>query len=78
MVASNPERASRGGAVPGTTKSYSSHGRGVDVALSSFDPGYNLLSDYEGGEGASESITQADLIRGYVASGRLVGGGGKK
>jgi hypothetical protein len=62
----NPERAARGGAVEGTTKTDTSHsvGNAIDVGLTSFDAGYDMYLGY---------AQDADLRRGYMSYGVGVG-----
>lgn len=72
MPRSNPDRESRGGSVPGMTKGHAIHGQAPDVAASCFDPGYSLDNTFNAGDGEN-AMNKADLIRGYVCSGRLVG-----
>jgi hypothetical protein len=72
MPKDNPTRRCQGGSVPGYTKSAATNGRGIDVAVQAFDPGYSLETTFEGGDERNR-MSQADLIRGYVATGRLIG-----
>ena len=70
---SNPDRASRGGDVPGQTKTdiNGAVGSALDVADASFDPGYDLedsLCDMTPG-----FVSVADLKRGYASYGVSVG-----
>jgi hypothetical protein len=74
MPKDNPSRSSQGGSVPGFTRSAATNGEGIEVAVASFDPGYTEESKYLGE--ATDRIVQADLIRGYIATGRLVNGRG--
>lgn len=73
----NPERASRGGDVPGTTRTDvdGAVGSPIDVATASFEPGYDeaLEETLEAGY-----ISKADLKRGYGSYGVVIGEGRPK
>ena len=64
----NPERASRGGDVPGTTRTdvEGAVGSPITVAEASYDPGYPLGDSLE-------YETMADLKQGFVSYGVAVG-----
>jgi hypothetical protein len=66
MKMSNPDRSSRGGDVPGSTKidMTGAVGSAIDVSESSFDPGYDIELGYTNG---------ADLKRGFCNYGIGVG-----
>ncbi len=67
---SNPERATRGGDVEGTTKTDVVLGKPLEVAKASYDPGYpleNTLSD------AGTEFNMADLKQGYCTDGAVTG-----
>ena len=67
----------QGGDVMGTYKINVSHGKAIEAAKASIDPGYSLEKTYEAGYIGTDS-----LIRGYVDDGVAVGHaspvGGKK
>ena len=73
----NPERASRGGDVPGTTRIDVTQGEALAVASASYEPGYEMGQTFEGGDPANR-MTKADLVQGFVSFGRLVGERGRK
>ena len=64
----NPERASRGGDVPGTTRTdvEGAVGSPITVAEASYDPGYPLGDSLE-------YETMADLKQGFASYGVAVG-----
>lgn len=68
----NSRGGPQGGRVPGRTKIDVSQGRALEVASSSFDPGYDLEETYEGGDERND-FTEADLIQGFRSHGRYVG-----
>ena len=72
---SNPDRASRGGDVSGTTKTDNEWGVGspVTVADASYEPGYSLESSLSEGY-----VSQADLKQGYCSYGVAIGKGRPK
>lgn len=72
---SNPERASRGGDVSGTTKTDNEWGVGsaITVADASYDPGYDIDTTLEAGY-----VTLADVKQGYCSYGVGAGMGRPK
>lgn len=64
----NPERATRGGDVEGSTKSDVEYGLGpaCDVASASYDPGYDVAKSLP-------DTSVADVIHGYCTYGVSVG-----
>ena len=66
----NPERATRGGDVSGTTKTdvEGAVGSPITVAEASYDPGYSIDSTMEAGY-----VSNADLKQGYSSYGVGVG-----
>lgn len=66
----NPERASRGGDVPGTTKTDNDWGVGAatTVADASYEPGYDLDTTTEAGY-----VSMADIKQGYASYGVATG-----
>lgn len=64
----NPERASRGGDVPGMTPIDVTMGDALNVASASYDPGYPL------GESLSNT-SKADLKQGFCGYGKAIGEG---
>jgi hypothetical protein len=64
----NPERATRGGDVEGSTKTDVANGLGpaADVASASYDPGYDI-------ENSLPDTTMADVIHGFCTYGVSVG-----
>jgi hypothetical protein len=62
----NPERASRGGDMPGTTKidAQWSVGSPIEVATASYDPGYEPFYGY---------ASMADTKQGYCSYGISIG-----
>jgi hypothetical protein len=63
----NPERASRGGDVSGTTKTDVVLGSPIDVADASYDPGYEIGYPLDG-------VSAAELKQGFTSYGKSVGG----
>jgi len=73
----NPERASRGGDVPGETRIDVTMGEAIPVASASYEPGYDLDETFQGGDPANR-MTKADLVQGFISFGRLVGERGRR
>jgi len=70
MMMKNPERSSRGGDVPGMTKTdvEGAVGSPIDVADASYDPGYSLETTLDAGY-----VSVADLKQGFCSYGECVG-----
>jgi hypothetical protein len=56
----------------GDTRIDVTQGEAIPVASCSFDPGYSLESNYQGGDKRNK-FTKADLVQGYCSYGRRVG-----
>lgn len=70
----NPERASRGGDVEGTSKTDAILGEPIDVATASYEPGYDCIDvTLEAGY-----VSKADLKQGFSSYGVGVGEGRPK
>lgn len=67
----NPNRASQGGDVSGTTRTDVTMGQPVEVAEASYDPGYPL-------ENSLPDTSLADLKQGYCGYGRSIGEGRRR
>lgn len=67
---SNPERASRGGDMPGTTKTdvEGAVGSPITVAEASYEPGYSIESTLDAGY-----VSMADLKQGFCSYGEGIG-----
>jgi hypothetical protein len=72
---SNPERASRGGDVSGTTRTdvEGAVGSPITVAEASYEPGYSIEETLEAGY-----VSMADLKQGYSSYGVGIGEGRPK
>ena len=70
---SNPERASRGGDMPGTTRTdvEGAVGSPIEVAEASYEPGYSIETTMDAGY-----VSKADLKQGFSSYG--VGPGEKR
>lgn len=68
----NPNRASQGGDVEGTTMNDRDRGLGdaITVAKASFDPGYSLKETLSDGR---TDVSPADLKLGYCTYGKVIG-----